>query len=160
HKAATHRHGKQHSGAINRLAAMDDLSRLAGRPLAFIFRYVARRPIAHGAILLAVFAAAGCAVSTQYGVKFMVDTLARGQGSNDVWLAFALLVALMAADNFLWRAAGWMASYAFVGVSGDLRGDLFRHLTGHAPSFFSERRVGTLTGRVTATSNAVFTVQN
>ena len=139
---------------------MDDLSRLAGRPLAFIFRYVARRPVAHSAILLAVFAAAGCAVSTQYGVKFMVDTLAKGHGSNDVWLAFAFLVALMAADNFLWRAAGWMASYAFVGVSGDLRGDLFRHLTGHAPSFFSERRVGTLTGRVTATSNAVFTVQN
>jgi ATP-binding cassette subfamily B protein len=160
HKAAMRRHGKQHSGAIIRLAAMDDLSRLAGRPLAFIFRYVARRPIAHSAILLAVFAAAGCAVSTQYGVKFMVDTLARGHGSNDVWLAFALLVALMAADNFLWRAAGWMASYAFVGVSGDLRGELFRHLTGHAPSFFSERRVGTLTGRVTATSNAVFTVQN
>jgi ATP-binding cassette subfamily B protein len=139
---------------------MDDLSRLGGRPLAFIFRYVARRPFAHAAILLAVIGAAGCAVSTQYGVKFMVDTLAKGQGSNEVWLAFTLLVGLMAADNFLWRAAGWIASYAFVGVSGDLRGELFRHLTGHAPSFFSERRVGTLTGRVTATSNAVFTIQN
>ena len=104
--------------------------------------------------------AAGCAVSTQYGVKFMVDTLAKGQGSNEIWLAFTLLVALMTADNFLWRAAGWIASYAFVGVSGDLRGELFRHLTGHAPSFFSDRRVGSLTGRVTATSNAVFTVQN
>ncbi len=139
---------------------MDDLSRLAERPFAFILRYVVRRPIAHCAILLAVIGAAGCAVSTQYGVKFMVDTLAKGQGSNDVWLAFTLLVALMAADNFLWRSAGWVASYAFVGVSGDLRGELFRHLTGHAPSFFAERRVGTLTGRVTATSNAVFTVQN
>jgi len=139
---------------------MDDLSRLAERPLAFILRYVRRRPFAHGGILLAVIAAAGCAVSTQYGVKFMVDTLAKGQGSNDIWLAFTLLVVLMTADNFLWRAAGWVASYAFVGVSGDLRGELFRHLTGHAPSFFAERRVGTLTGRVTATSNAVFTVQN
>jgi len=139
---------------------MDDLSRLSERPLAFILRYVRRRPFAHGGILLAVIAAAGCAVSTQYGVKFMVDTLAKGQGSNDVWLAFTLLVTLMTADNFLWRAAGWIASYAFVGVSGDLRGELFRHLTGHAPSFFSDRRVGSLTGRVTATSNAVFTIQN
>ncbi len=154
------RRGKQLMEGNIVLSAMDDLSRLAERPLAFIFRYVARRPIAHGAILLAVIAAAGCAVSTQYGVKFMVDTLAKGQGSNEIWLAFALLVALMAADNFLWRVAGWMASYAFVGVSGDLRGELFRHLTGHAPSFFAERRVGTLTGRVTATSNAVFTIQN
>jgi len=85
---------------------MDDLSRLAERPLAFILRYVRRRPLAHGGILLAVVSAAGCAVSTQYGVKFMVDTLAKGQGSNDVWLAFTLLVALMAADNFLWRVAG------------------------------------------------------
>jgi len=160
HKATVRRRGKQLIGDNQHLATMDDLSRLAERPLAFIFRYVARRPLAHGAILLAVIAAAGCSVSTQYGVKFMVDTLAKGQGSNEIWLAFTLLVALMAADNFLWRVAGWMASYAFVGVSGDLRGELFRHLTGHAPSFFSDRRVGSLTGRVTATSNAVFTVQN
>ena len=160
HKAVLRRRGKQLIGEDHHLADMDDLSRLAERPLAFIFRYVARRPLAHGAILLAVVGAAGCAVSTQYGVKFMVDTLAKGQGSNDIWLAFTLLVALMAADNFLWRVAGWIASYAFVGVSGDLRGELFRHLTGHAPSFFAERRVGALTGRVTATSNAVFTVQN
>jgi ATP-binding cassette, subfamily B, bacterial len=160
HKAMVRRHGKQLYGDKQHLADMDDLSRLAERPLAFILRYVRRRPLAHGGILLAVVGAAGCAVSTQYGVKFMVDTLAKGQGSNDIWLAFTLLVALMTADNFLWRAAGWVASYAFVGVSGDLRGELFRHLTGHAPSFFAERRVGTLTGRVTATSNAVFTVQN
>ena len=106
---------------------MDDLSRLAERPLAFIFRYVRRRPIAHGGILLAVIAAAGCAVSTQYGVKFMVDTLAKGQGSNEIWLAFTLLVALMTADNFLWRIASWIASFTFVGVTGDLRRDLFRH---------------------------------
>ena len=160
HKAVLRRRGKQLIGEDHHLVVMDDLSRLAERPLAFIFRYVARRPLAHGAILLAVVCAAGCAVSTQYGVKFMVDTLARGQGSNDIWLAFTLLVSLMAADNFLWRVAGWVASYAFVGVSGDLRGELFHHLTGHAPSFFSDRRVGSLTGRVTATSNAVFTVQN
>jgi ATP-binding cassette subfamily B protein len=45
-------------------------------------------------------------------------------------------------------------------VTGDLRRDLFRHLTGHAPSYFSERLPGTLTSRITATSNAVFTVEN
>jgi len=37
---------------------------------------------------------------------------------------------------------------------------LFRHLTGHAPSYFAERMPGTLTSRFTATSNAVFTLQN
>ncbi len=37
---------------------------------------------------------------------------------------------------------------------------MFRHLTGHAPSYFSERLPGMLTSRITATSNAIFTVEN
>src|SRR5260370_20285636 len=37
---------------------------------------------------------------------------------------------------------------------------MFRHLTGHAPSYFSDRLQGMLTSRITATSNAVFTVEN
>jgi ATP-binding cassette, subfamily B, bacterial len=45
-------------------------------------------------------------------------------------------------------------------VTGDLRRDLFRHLTGHAPSYFMDGLPGTLTSRVTATSNAVYTVEN
>jgi ABC-type multidrug transport system fused ATPase/permease subunit len=41
-----------------------------------------------------------------------------------------------------------------------LRRDIFRHLTGHSPSYFSDRLPGMLTSRITATSNAVFTVEN
>ena len=48
-------------------------------------------------------------------------------------------MSLIAADNFLWRIASWIASFTFVGVTGDLRRDIFRHLTGHAPSYFSDR---------------------
>ena len=77
-----------------------------------------------------------------------------------VWTAFLLLGALIAGDNLLWRLASWIANFAFVGVTGDLRRDLFRHLTGHSPSYFAERLPGTLTSRVTATSNAVFTGEN
>ena len=69
-------------------------------------------------------------------------------------------MSLIAADNFLWRIASWTASFTFVGVTGDLRRDMFRHLTGHAPSYFSEKLPGMLTSRITATSNAVFTVEN
>jgi len=47
-----------------------------------------------------------------------------------------------------------------VRVTGDIRADLFRHLTGHAPSYFAKRMPGMLTSRVTATSNAVFTIEN
>ena len=63
---------------------------------------------------------------------------------------------LIAADNLLWRLAGWIASFTFVRVTGDLRRDLFRHLTGHSPSYFADRLPGMLTSRVTATSNAVY----
>jgi ATP-binding cassette, subfamily B, bacterial len=139
-----------------------DACRYADRPLAFLARYVRRRPFAHAAIVTAVVAAVGCSVGAQYGVKILVDTLAGGLASHakDAWLGFLLLATLIAADNFLWRVASWIASYTFVAVTGDLRRDLFRHLTGHAPSYFADRMPGTLTSRITATSNAVFTLQN
>src|SRR5262245_60756875 len=142
---------------------MEDACRYSDRPLALLARYVRRRPIAHAAIMAAVVAAVGCSVGAQYGVKILVDTLAAGADAaraSDAWLGFVLLAALIAADNFLWRVASWIASYTFVAVTGDLRRDLFRHLTGHAPSYFADRMPGTLTSRITATSNAVFTLQN
>jgi ATP-binding cassette, subfamily B, bacterial len=138
---------------------MADLCDYAGRPLAFILRYMRRRPVAHTAILTAVLTAVACSVGTQYGVKFLVDVLSNHNGAG-AWIAFGLLGSLIAADNLLWRLAGWIANFAFVGVTGDLRRDLFRHLTGHSQSYFAERMPGTLTSRVTATSNAVFTGEN
>src|SRR6516225_8195277 len=131
----------------------------AASPHGFIFRYIRLRPISHVAILGAVLAAVACSVCTQYGVKFLVDTLAASTNAA-AWTAFFLLGSLIAADNLLWRVASWIANYAFVGVTGDLRRDLFDHLMGHSPSYFSERLPGTLTSRVTATSNAVFTAEN
>ncbi len=139
---------------------MDRLTDYAQRPVSFLLRYVRQRKLTHAAILAAVVGAVGCSVSTQYGVKFLVDTLSAGPSGDSVWIAFGLLVSLIAADNLLWRLAGWIASHAFVGVTGDLRSELFRHLTGHAPSYFSQRLAGTLTGRITATSNAAFAVEN
>ncbi len=145
-------------------AAMQDACRYSDRPLAFLARYVRRRPVAHAAILIAVVAAVACSVGAQYGVKVLVDTLAGGlyvgTHARDAWLGFLLLATLIAADNLLWRVASWIASSTFVAVTGDLRRDLFRHLTGHAPSYFADRMPGTLTSRITATSNAVFTLQN
>src|SRR5215468_1038052 len=138
----------------------DNLSGYAHRPIPFIARYLRQRAFSHAAILLLVITAVACSVATQYGVKFLVDTLARGPQAAGIWLAFAVLVSLIAADNVLWRVASWIASGTFTAVTGDLRRDLFRHLTGHAPSYFADRMPGTLTSRITATSNAVFTLQN
>ena len=137
---------------------MEDISSRRQRPLAYLFRYVARRPIAHGFILGAVVVAVACSVSTQYGIKLLVDTLTTQLHSP--WAAFALLVALIATDNLSWRLASWVASHTFVQVTGDVRRDLFRHLTLHSPSFFSNRLPAVLTSRITATSNAAFTIEN
>jgi ATP-binding cassette, subfamily B, bacterial len=140
---------------------MDNLSGYANRPLSFVLRYLRQRPAAHIVILSAVVAAVACSVGTQYGVKYLVDGLSAGAAhAGGVWLAFVFLMSLITADNFLWRIASWTASFTFVAVTGDLRRDIFRHLTGHGPSYFSDRLPGMLTSRITATSNAVFTVEN
>src|ERR1041384_3911946 len=109
-------------GERNRVQAPDDLSAYARHPIPFIFRYLRRRAVSHAIILTAV----------------LVDTLARGPQAAGIWLAFAFLVALIATDNLLWRVASWIASGTFTAVTGDLRRDLFRHLTGHAPSYFAD----------------------
>src|SRR6476661_3194097 len=141
---------------------MDETCRYVDRPFAFIFRYVRLRTFSHAVIVAAVLAAVACSVTTQYGLKHLVDTLASGPSvaARGIWLAFLFLVFLIAADNLLWRLAGWVASFTFVRVTGDLRRDLFRYLTGHSPSYFADRLPGMLSSRITATSNAVFTTEN
>jgi ATP-binding cassette subfamily B protein len=138
---------------------MDNLTSYAGRPFSFVGHYLGSRWRSHAAIVAAVAAAVICSVGTQYGVKMLVDSLTLGL-SRDVWLSFLLLCSLIAGDNLLWRAAGWLASTTFVKVTGNLRRDLFRHVTGHAPSYFTDQLPGTLTSRITATSNAVFAMEN
>ena len=139
---------------------MNDPHRYVSRPYAFVFRYVRVRPGAHAVILAAVLAAVACSVGTQYALKFLVDVLSDTSQAALVWYAFLFLISLIAADNLLWRLAGWVASFTFVRVTGDLRRDLFRHLTGHSLSYFVDRLPGTLTSRITATSNAIFTLEN
>lgn len=138
---------------------MNELCDYANRPWAFLFRFVRQRPVSHLAIFSCVVGAVACSVSTRYGLKNLVDAL----GSNTprhVWAALFILAALIGCDNLLWRISSFVASFTFVKVTGDIRRDLFHHLTGHAPAFFSERQPGTLASRVTATSNAFFMIEN
>jgi ATP-binding cassette, subfamily B, bacterial len=81
--------------------------------------------------------------ATQYGIKLLVDALTRARdGADRAWRAFGLVVGLIAPDSGLWRLAGLVARSAFVGVTGDLRRDIFRYLTGHARGYFAERPGG------------------
>ena len=141
---------------------VEKLLGLRGRPLAFLFTYIRRHPAGHLIILLSVLVAVTCAVSTQYGMKHLVDIVATGQAAagDKVWEAFALLCGLVAADNLSWRIGSYAAHRTFVAMTGDIRSDLFRHLAGHAPSYFAERLPGALASRITSTSNAAFTLEN
>ena len=135
---------------------------LRGRPLAFLFAYIRSHPAGHLTILISVLVAVTCSVSTQYGMKHLIDIVATGQeaAGNKVWGAFALLCGLVAADNLSWRVGGYAAHRTFVAVTGDIRRDLFRHLAGHSPTYFAERLPGALASRVTSTANAAFTLEN
>jgi ATP-binding cassette, subfamily B, bacterial len=137
--------------------------RYRARPIGFLLHYVRRHPWGHGVVLASVLVAVISAVSTQYGMKRLIDVVARGPGTgtgNDVWWAFALLCGLIVADNLSWRLAGFVAARSFVAVTGLVRSDLFLHLAGHSPSYFAERLPGALAGRIAATSNAAFQIEN
>jgi ATP-binding cassette subfamily B protein len=144
---------------VNSKPLLDDPHGYVNRPFAFVWSYLRRRPVSHLVILFAVLAAVACSTGAQYGVKALVDALSRAPGALSAWGAFALLVTLIAADTLLWRVAGWIGSSTFVGVTGDLRRDLFRHLTGHSVAYFSDRWPGTLSSRITAASNAIYTIE-
>jgi ATP-binding cassette subfamily B protein len=143
-------------------AAAGNLSGLSGRPLTFLYAYIRRHPAGHLTVLLSVLVAVVCSVSTQYGLKYLIDIVALGRDAagTKVWSAFALLCGLVAADNLSWRVGGYAGHRAFVAVTGDIRRDLFRHLSGHSPAYFAERLPGALASRVSATANAAFTVEN
>jgi len=138
------------------------LPRYASRgAIRFLFHYVCRRAASHVVVLTAVLAAVGCAIGSQYAVKHLVDVLTDGAPSSvALWQAVGLLLALVAGDNLLWRLAGWVSTYAFVAVGGDLRLDLFNHLSGHGTRYFVEQLPGALAGRITTAANAAWTIEN
>ncbi|MGT2470377.1 ABC transporter ATP-binding protein [Paraburkholderia terrae] len=151
----------EHLTIAQRNAHNAKLASYAHRPLAFLFRFIRRHPVAHLIVLGSVFAAVGCALASQYAIKHLIDVLGAGRHHpGPLWGAFAILVGLIAADNLLWRVGGWVAAHTFVAVTGDLRKDLFQYLTGHSPTYYAEKQPGTLASRITATSNAVYTAEN
>ena len=141
-----------------------DITRFQARPLRFLLHYVGRHRLGHAVILGAVVLAVICSSLTQYGMKLLIDVVSRGHEAplvvRDSWRAFALVCALIAADNVLWRIAGFTVARVFVRVTGDVRSDLFVHLAGHAPTYFAERLPGTMASRITATANAVFQTES
>lgn len=138
-----------------------DLTRFRGRPIAFLASAARRHWLGHAVVLASVVLAVVASVTTQYGMKALIDAVSKGPGGGgDVWGAFALLCALITADNMMWRVGCATAAFSFVRVTGDVRRDLFGHLAGHSPTYYAERLPGTLAGRVTSTAQAMFQTEN
>ncbi len=127
----------------------------------FLMHYARRHPGSHILIFASVLAAVCCAIGAQYGVKNLVDVLGAGATTEpELWSAVVLLLALVAGDNLFWRLAGWVAARSFVAVAGDVRGDLFQHLTRHGTRYFANRFPGALAGRIATAGNAAFAMEN
>jgi ATP-binding cassette, subfamily B, bacterial len=129
--------------------------------LRFLARYVRRRFFSHLVVIAAVLAAVLCNVGSQYAVKHLVDVLGtRNPPSTVLWGAVGILLGLVAGDNLLWRIAGWASTHAFVAVGGDIRLELFNHLSGQGTRYFVEQFPGALAGRITAAANAAWLIEN
>src|SRR5580698_8128030 len=63
-------------------AAPATMQRLARSPLRFLRHYVRSHPIGHTIVLISVVAAVMCSVSTQYGMKRLIDAIAAGNTTS------------------------------------------------------------------------------
>jgi ATP-binding cassette subfamily B protein len=127
----------------------------------FLGRYVRKRFFSHFVVLASMLAAVLCNVGSQYAVKHLVDVLGTHQPPPQLlWGAVAILLGLVAGDSMLWRVAGWASTHAFVAVGGDIRMELFDHLSGHGTRYFVEQFPGALAGRITAAANAAWLIES
>lgn len=128
---------------------------LPDRPVAFLWRYVKRRPWPFAALLALIVGAASCAVAVQYGMKLLVDAMADGpQGAGRVWLPFALFISLIVVENLFWRSGGYLGCRTVVASCADLRIELFNHLTGHPMRYFTQHFAGALANRISSAGAA------
>jgi ATP-binding cassette subfamily B protein len=115
--------------------------------------YVRERAMWFAALVTLVCLAAGCAVSVQYVMKFLVDDMAQpARGGNEVWWLLSIFLTLIAVESLFWRVSGWLGCRLSLDVGVDVRLDLFDYLAGQPMRYFAENLAGSLGQRVTATA--------
>lgn len=140
-----------------------DLPQYAGHPVRFLMRYARNRAFPHVMVFGFVSLAVSCAVFSSSSIRHLVDTMNQhkaGTSVQPVWIAVIWLAGIIAVDNLSWRVAGWYAAKTFVAVTGDVRRDLFRYLTGHSTGYFSDRMPAALAARISTAGNASFTLES
>jgi len=126
------------------------------RPIAFLWHYVRRRPLLHLAAIGSVVCAASFACFAQYGLKLIVDAMARGhEYLGQVWWALAIFAGLLLGESLLWRSGSWFGYRAMLVDKAEAKLDLFNHLSGHSSRYFNDRMSGALANRISSTGDAV-----
>src|ERR1700733_10722538 len=110
-----------------------DLTKYGARTLAFLGRYVRARAVPHAAVAAAVLTAVACSVSTQYGVKRLVDALSAPSNNGSPWFAFGILLFFIAADNLFWRVAGLVWREQLSRVPGGIPVDVLKPFMSPGP---------------------------
>jgi ATP-binding cassette, subfamily B, bacterial len=129
------------------------------QPIAFVWHYIRRRPILHFLALASVLAAAASACAAQYGLKLIVDAMARADGrTSALWAALAVFTGLLAGESVLWRLGSWLGYRAMIIDETEAKLDLFDHLGGHSSRYFADRLGGALAGRISSTGDSVHQV--
>jgi ATP-binding cassette subfamily B protein len=131
------------------------VSRVDKGPWRFLWSHVRARACSFGGVACIIVAAGLCAVSVQYGMKLIVDSMTTGARADaDVWTPLGFFISLIAVESVLWRIGGWLGCRTVLACCVDLRVDLFRHLTGHSMQYFAQHLSGSLGNRITATAGA------
>jgi ATP-binding cassette, subfamily B, bacterial len=126
------------------------------QPVAFLWHYVRRRPVIHLAAVASVLGAASFACIAQYGLKLIVDAMARGpEHIAAVWWALAVFAAMLAGESALWRFGSWFGYRAILADKAEAKLDLFNHLSGHSSRYFSDRMGGSLANRISAAGDSL-----
>jgi ATP-binding cassette subfamily B protein len=123
------------------------------KPGRFIAHYLMERRLVFSSLLLALIAAACCAVCAQYQMKRLVDAMALAVPvPGSVWLALALFVVLMGLESVFLRVSARLTCNATVGAGVQMRLDLFEYLGGQSMNYFASNLAGSLGQRITGTA--------
>lgn len=145
---------------MTKLSKPLDLKLFQLRPFRLFVHFLCEHLVLNLSVVISVLVAVFFAVSTDYALKTLIDSLAAlTLNSTSVWNSLVLLLLCISIDNFSWRLAGVLAAFAFIKMTGSVRQQLFTYILKHSQSYFAHKPPGVLSARITATSNALFTIE-
>ena len=137
---------------------MDHSPATTTRGLPFLLGYGRRHLGLSLGLLGTVTGGALIAVTAQYGLKLLVDTMTAPGGSDRVFTILAVFLALLAVESLCWRLSGWIGSRLIIRVGADIRLDLFEAVAGRSWQFFGTQAGGALVERIGSASSSATAV--